>query len=227
MRHALCTYALCTMHCACTLHMHYAHALCTMYYALCTVLAPRTCTRHYALCTVLAPCTSCPEPTPDLCGVGRTERGGRREGGRGKKCHEKLLIYNTREDEMLVPKFIFHNMSFLEMQIPHREVYTLKIKPRKNDQIHGGPNQNILTIVVVVLVVIVVIVVTAVMFLESYPHDWCFPLPSPLRTTPSSSCQPAWHLPAARAPSGLTSRTLQRHKEQNRERPRSGGQGRM
>ena len=76
---------------------------------------------------------------------------------------------------------------FSMMQVPHREICTLKIKPCTNDQIHKEPNQNVLTIVVVVVIV--------VMFLESYSHDWCFPLPSLIRTTPPSSCQLPQHFP--------------------------------
>ena len=145
---------------------------------------------------------------------------GERERGREKECHEKLLIYKTKKDKILVPKFyISQTWAFSMMQVPHREIYTLKIKPCTNDQIHKKPNQNVLTIVVVV--------VTVVMFLESYSHDWCFPLPSLIRTTPSSPCQPPQHLPAKRAPSELASRTLQWHKEQSQGRPHSEGQGRM
>ena len=225
MHYALGYYALCTVlaPCTCTVHMHYAP--CTMHYALHLHLAHALGTMHYALYLHLA----LPAPSqPRIYVEWAEQREGGDERGEGGRNVMKSFLYTIQErTKCWFPSLYFTNMSFLEMQIPHREVCTLKIKPRTNDQIHGGPNQNILTIVVVVLVVIVVIVVTAVMFLESYPHDWCFPLPSPLRTTPSSPCQPAWHLPATRAPSGLTSRTLQRHKEQNRGRPHSGGQGRM
>ena len=92
--------ALCTMH----------HALCTMHHAL--VLAPALCTMHYAL--VLVPCTSCSEPTLDLCGVGGTERGGERERGREKECHEKLLIYKTKRTKYWFPSFIFHKCGFFQ-----------------------------------------------------------------------------------------------------------------
>ena len=130
---ALCAWQDDALHTVCS-HLHFClHlALCTMhyalgYYALCTVLAPCTCTcicsmhhvlctmhrtctlhMHSALCTVHCTCTlhflSPADPGFMRSGWNREKR--ERERGRGKKCHEELLMYNTREDKSWFPVYI-------------------------------------------------------------------------------------------------------------------------
>ena len=66
-----------------------------------------TCTLHFL-----------PRANPGSMWSGWNREKGERERGRGKKCHEELLMYNTREDKRWFPGLYFTNMSFLEMQVP-------------------------------------------------------------------------------------------------------------
>ena len=100
---ALCTWQGDALHTVCShLHLRLHLALCTMHYAL----------GYYALCTVLAPCTSCPEPTPDLCGMDGTEKRGNGRGGGGRNVTKSFLC-TIQERTKVGSQFIFHKHELL------------------------------------------------------------------------------------------------------------------
>ena len=103
MHYALGYYALCTAlaPCTCTVHMHYAP--CTMHYALHLHLAHALGTMHCALYLHLA--LSVPSRPRIYAEWMEQRKEGARE-GEGKKCHEELLMYNTREDKSWFPVYI-------------------------------------------------------------------------------------------------------------------------
>ena len=92
-------------------------------------------TMHYALYSHLA----LPAPSQPRTYVEWVEQreGGDKRGGGGRNVMKSFLYTIQERTKCWFPSLYFTNMSFLKMQVPHREVYTLKIKPRTNDQIHG------------------------------------------------------------------------------------------